>query len=174
MHFWRIDTLTEQLRRGHLEQRAALRYILAWLILWMVVSLPSISGETTPMQPVDWAGYLVTLVATVVGTLLAYQANGGAGGSDFAARYFALGWVVGIRLIVLLLLPSLVFFFIFSFVSAFRAAGGEQGTGDATAEWMIAMFTAVFEIVYYWRLMHYFSIVRETSNLQPTATLNSN
>jgi hypothetical protein len=165
MYFWRIKALTEQLRRGPLEQRAALLYILAWLILWMV---PFFSGDSIPRDASSWAMDLVYVVATVLGTLLAYQANGGAHGNDFAARYFALGWVLAVRLVVLFGIPVLVLMLLFSFVSAFLAVSrGEPHTGDAAIGWAIAVLMMIFEILYYWRLMHHFSIVRGDTTAPP-------
>jgi hypothetical protein len=164
MYFWRIAALTEQLRRRPLDQRAAFLYILAWLMLF---TLPSFSGDGTPRDASSWAMYLVYIVATVLGTLLAYQANGGAHGTDFAARYFALGWVLTIRLVVLLGIPVLVVALLFSFVSAFLAASrGEQQTGDGAIGWVTAVLTMIFEVVYYWRLMHHFSVVRGDTTLK--------
>jgi hypothetical protein len=161
VYFWRIARLIEQLRRGPLEQRAALLYILAWLVLWTALTLSPVVAQLASSYPGDWASFLVILVSTVLGTLAAYSANGGAHGSDFAARYFAIGWVLAIRLIILLLLPLFVLFFI---VAGVLVAGSEgQEPSEATSAWIGAGLTIVFEIVYYWRLMHHFRSVTAPS-----------
>jgi hypothetical protein len=165
MYFWRINALTEQLRRGPLDQRGALLYLLAWLMAWTVATLPWMSGDATALNLSDWVSQLSYVVATVIGTLLAYRANGGANGNDFAARYLAVGWVVTVRLMVLFLLPLFVLVFTGQFLATFLAVsrGGDASVNDTATAWGIAAIAIVFEIVYYWRLMHHLSVVNNTN-----------
>jgi hypothetical protein len=159
MYFWRIERLTAELRRGPLEQRGALLYVLAWLVLWTVLTLSPAWAASESQHAGDWASFFVSLLFLVGGTLTAYRANRGSRGQDFAARYFAIGWVLGIRLMVLLLLPLVVVLFVIAGVVAVRTNAPELS--DAAASWVGAGLTLVFEAIYYWRLTHHFHLVTE-------------
>jgi hypothetical protein len=91
MYFWRINTLTEQLRRGPLPQAAALQYLLAGtLLLSAGAGVPGLwNARSEPTHPLEWVGYVLSLGVLIAGMLRAYRANGGASGVDFAARFRA-------------------------------------------------------------------------------------
>lgn len=50
----------------------------------------------------DNIGSGLNIAIPILGTICAYRANGGAAGAAFAAKYFSISFVVGIRLLVYL------------------------------------------------------------------------
>ena len=149
MYFWRVERLKEQLRDGPLSQQASFTYILA-SVLPCAIGTYAPSGlwsSTSPPTIVDWLTYAMMVVLVGAGTYAAYSANGGRSGSDFASRYFALGWVLFIRLVVLAVLPTVVL--------VFAASAIQQGTATPgkPAEWGFAFVGILFEIGYYWRMV---------------------
>lgn len=164
MYFWRIAALKTELRRGPLPQGQAFAYVLAtMLLLTALTSVPALwnappEGSATPSPAaataVEWVGYVVGLAIVALGTRAAYRANGGAAGADFVARYVALGWVLGLRLLLLAFLPGIALIL--------AAAGGLVLTGEgrlATDVAIAALGTLLsvgLEALYYWRLVHHF------------------
>jgi hypothetical protein len=112
MVFWRIGELKRQLRRGPLPQRWAFGYVAITWVLWEILAgAPGAwNSNTDPATTRDWLVYLAGVLTVAIGTYAAYQANGGSAGRDFAARFVALGFVVGLRVLVLLVIPAMVLF----------------------------------------------------------------
>jgi len=86
------------------------------------------------------------------GTYAAYRANRGTYGIDFVARYFALNWVLMIRLLVLVFMPTMALIFV-AIIPFAVVAEAEQNTAP---EWFGVAASTGFEAVYYWRLVHHF------------------
>ena len=57
-----------------------------------------------------WDGIdsFLSIAVPVVGTVYAYKKNGGELGKDFANKYFSIGFVLGIRFLVYLILPMVI------------------------------------------------------------------
>jgi hypothetical protein len=110
MVFWRIEELKRQLRNGPLPQRAAFGYTLLIWILWEAVAgAPRVfDGPADPVTAGHWAMYLGGIATIAVAIYAAYRANGGSRGRDFAARFLALAFVVGLRVLVLVIIPVML------------------------------------------------------------------
>ena len=162
MHFWRIDSLKDELRRAPLTQRAAFGYLLSTLLLYTFSAAPS--GSATDPQPItalDWTGFAAFILLVGCGTYAAYLANGGPVGVDFVPRYIAIGWVLGIRFIVMLFVPALVLFV------GTALAWPEDELSDGATDRAAIAFGLGFEALYYWRLV---SHVREIATSAPGET----
>ena len=155
MYFWRIGRLKEQLRVGPLDQRAALAYLLGTVLLYTITTAaPGLwNAKSEPVLIVDWLTYGATIILVGTGTYAAYRANGGRGGSDFPSRYFALGWVLFIRLAALLFLPAMAL--LFAAGAALGAFQGEDRAVDSALGWAGAGISILFEGVYYVRLVQH-------------------
>lgn len=100
MYFWNIKSLKQEIRENRLRETWIFYYILIYIVL------NAIGIETVAYLPNDesnawdYAQSLLNIVIAVVGTTLAYRANGGAAGSQFAAKYFSISLVTLIRFIV--------------------------------------------------------------------------
>ena len=76
-------------------------------------------------------------------------------------RYLAIGWVLGLRLLVMLLLPALVLLFGAALVWP------EKELSDHVVDRSAVGFGVGFEAVYYWRLVHH---LREIATSAPDET----
>ena len=161
MFFWRIDALKAQLREGPLAQPHAFAYVfVGFFLVNALFGFPGLwNAETSPVTPWAWATYVVTLALFAGGTYAAYRANGGAEGLDFVARYLALGWVLGIRLFVLVFLPLLLLLLVAFVVVAIAQADAATTTAaseELTPDWVIEVMVMVWVAIFYWRLMSHF------------------
>jgi hypothetical protein len=142
-----------ELRERPVPPVEVVKYSTAILVAWTATSFVPVADEE--FRVADGILLVLTLLVTVVGLWAAYRANGGQQGTDLAGRFLAIGWVVGLRLMVLLL-AFLVFVFVVVLVLAFR----EQELSDRSMElggWVAALLA---EIVFYWRLTHHLASVR--------------
>ena len=153
MYFWRLKPLKQELQRSPLAASEAVKYAIAYSIAFIGLEYVPIENEAFTLT--DALLLLVTLAITVAGISFVYRANGGAGGADFPGRYLALGWVVGVRILVfglLVLAAILTLIFIAVFVSALLAERELPELPDAWLEGAGITFTLGVYLLYYWRL----------------------
>ena len=155
MFLWRIERLKDQLQAGPLGQGASFAYVMATVLLYTAsTAVPGLwNAEPEPATLVDWLTYGLTVFLVGGGTYMAYRANGGQAGSDFASRYFALGWVLLIRLMVLMLVPA--FILVFGVGAGLGFIFTESERSDTFFSWTGAAIGIAFEAVFYWRLVHH-------------------
>src|SRR5258706_5406001 len=137
MYFWRIKDLKAKLQERPLTEREVLPYLLVYLVL---------TAATTvfPMETMNSWDYVIAtgvLVLTVAGTVYTYQCNGGANGSHFLQRYFAIGWVVAVRWAAVV-------------VPLFIVLTAILGIPKDT-NWHIALYFAIVGALFYQRLGHH-------------------
>ncbi len=133
MYFWRIEKLKEELRQGQLGQRAAFGYVLIALLASMLPpSAASLWIEPSDSSTYgDLLKYGAAMLLAIGGTYIAYRANGGPTGTDFAARYLAVSWVVSIRITILFALAVVLVV-----CGAWTALVAIQGVGHPhTSSW---------------------------------------
>jgi hypothetical protein len=145
MYLWRVHALKEQLRRGKLSERDAFAYTLAVTLAYTFASSPVVAENDFPANW-NWLTTLVVLGIAAAGTFAAYRANGGRAGRDFLVRYFALTWVVGIRVVTFLLIPVVLLYAALS--------PDEHGRGGSPMLADLLCVTAV-STAFYWRLAHH-------------------
>ena len=97
MRFWSIQQTRADLIEGRVGERETFRYIFASLLLLAYSS--AYFGHAQGREAHSWSGIstLLGAISAAVGVYVAFRANGGASGRNFAARYFALSWVLYIR-----------------------------------------------------------------------------
>ncbi|MEK7474789.1 MAG: hypothetical protein AAB152_04050 [Candidatus Coatesbacteria bacterium] len=100
MYFLRVRPLKEQLAREGLSESDRFRYLLAWMLL---VTLSSISATSHSATVV-----FLLFVITVAGVVWAWRRNGGTGGHAILDRYFSIGFVVNLRVMLVLLAVAAV------------------------------------------------------------------
>jgi len=97
MYFWNITALKTEIIKNGLSERKILPYIV-WTVLFYAVFielLNYIPNEENGLW--EYTDSILSLLIPVLGTLYVYKKNAGAEGTDFAAKYFAIGFVVGVR-----------------------------------------------------------------------------
>ena len=113
-----------------------------------------------PVEDAEFDGwYVASMVASVLilvlGLRAAYKANGGAEGPDFAGRLLALGWVLGVRLMLLWLV-----LFIALMVLAVAAAAADQEPSDFVITATAVAFALLASGIFFWRLAHHLRDLR--------------
>jgi hypothetical protein len=157
VYFWRIEHLKRDLRSREVPARDVLGYVTALLVVY---TLPSTfpAGDIS-LTASDYALMAVSIAITVGGLWAAYRVNGGADGHDFAGRLLAIGWVVGLRLLVIwmacasLLLPA-------AFIIAFATDAAPRRPSDWAIRAAAWTFMVGSGLVFYWRLIHHLRDVR--------------
>jgi hypothetical protein len=129
--------LIESFRDGTFEESEVGAYFMAYMIFMAVMWIFAF-GE---LNPWDIAAGVASVVITIFGVLHLKRQNSDSFGNQFLAKYFALGWVITVRM-MLLAIPALVVCFAFASI---------VGGNDAFAP-MGALFTIAFESLFYWWL----------------------
>jgi hypothetical protein len=156
MYFWNLERLKAELRERAVPPAEVVRYAAALLVTWSATSFIPFANEKFTIA--DGVLLVLILIVTVLGLWTAYQANGGANGTDLAGRYLALGWVIGLRVLVLFVLGLGI---VFVSVVVLMLLGREPSDQSLDAlSWIIALLAEVF---FYWRLTHHIGSLRGTA-----------
>lgn len=141
MHFWRIEKLKQAMAERPLSERETLPYLVVYCALSSaVISIPQEMGNGW-----DVAGAAWSVLLAVLGTIHIYRQNGGGAGQHFLQRYFAIGWVVAIRWLVIGI----------GCLAAFYLPLGLFAPEVAATRWYDFAFLAALEAAVYWRIGHH-------------------
>ena len=141
MYFWRIEKLKAEMVARPLSEREALSYLIVSTALTAVTAfIPATMNNIWDVLGAAWG-----VLLGVMGTLYIYRRNGGAAGQHFLQRYFAVGWVVSLRWLVVIVLVAVGFF----------ATLAALEIEAETTTWYVFLFVAVAEVVVYWRIGHH-------------------
>ena len=138
MYFWKINRLKNDLLKQPLSESESFKYLLATTVLYSLAMIPFLKNNLW-----DIYSAIAMAVVTVFGVIYAYKCNMGANGKNFLQKYLSIGWVVGIRWIVLIMLPITIIYFI--------AIEIYSGIPDSTTL-SDAIFFNIFYISYFWLL----------------------
>jgi len=137
MQFLSAQPLIEKYRNGTFDESQVGPYFMAYMILTSALWTFAY-GEPDPWSIASGAA---SVVITVFGILHLKKQNGESFGNHFLSKYFSLGWVTSIRM-VLLAIPAAVVFFALSHI-----VGGPEAISPAGA-----LFGIAFEVAFYWWL----------------------
>ena len=107
MYIWKISRLKEDIKSDSLTEQDRFIYALVY------VALSALCFEAMSFIPVessniwDYIYSIGSVLIVIIGTILAFKANGGSHGADFLGRYLSIGFVVAVRFMVILL-PLLI------------------------------------------------------------------
>ncbi|MGH8637162.1 MAG: hypothetical protein ACREUZ_08520 [Burkholderiales bacterium] len=153
MYFWKIEHLKQDLAAGDFGDQKAAPYILASVALG---AFAMATAGYFPYEDINLWTYsesVLFVLAPIIGTVAAYRANGGNAGIDFANRYFSLGFVLLIRLLMLLIPILLV-------VSLYMLAMYDLAEPVPTTLLEVALL-GLWIVAYYWRLAKHIRDVTE-------------
>jgi hypothetical protein len=140
MYFWNIEKLKTQLIEKPLTDKETLPYLIATITLLIAVRyLPQVAQ----FNNWDYALLILELACVIVGSYWLYLKNKGDAGSHFLQRYFALGWVVAIRVIVFSIPIVVVIVGIITYMNLGEAFG-------ETTNYLDFLFMLILELVIYW------------------------
>ena len=148
MRFFSLSKVKNDISSGALSEQETFRYAIAWFIVFAVTSFPAEQEGVSSASSVYW---LVVYVANIWGMAKSFVANGGAKGRDFLGRFLALGWVLGIRGLIVILPAYIAFCFLLG--ASMAMTGLLQGVADqVVAEYALYVSLAVYLLWYYSRL----------------------
>ncbi len=119
MYFWKIESLTQELKAGGLPQSERVKYLLATVIVYSVV-LESSFFFAEPITFLQILQSAFMFVITIAGTLYCYVVNRRGDNQEFIDRFVCVGWVVLVRITALFVVVY------FPYVIAGHAIGGEK------------------------------------------------
>lgn len=140
MYFWNIERLKSDLVREQVSERDIFLYMITWIWLPFVTSAPSLAsaGAGNPSSLDYWLAALLHLI----GLSWAFLAQGGGLGPDCPRRILSVGWVVAVR-INLVLIPL--------GVAIGCVTAKPFGVNGPVPSTMVLVSQATL-ILYYWRL----------------------
>ena len=97
MYFWNMKALKKEIVEGQFTDQRVIPYVVvSAAISAIAVELSSYFSYEVTNQSVYYQS-AITVIIPILGTIYTYHANGGANGKNFAAKYFAIGFVILFR-----------------------------------------------------------------------------
>jgi hypothetical protein len=150
VYFWRIDRLKSELAVHDLAPQGVCAYATAHVVLWSLATLAP--TEEAPLSTREEVALILSsLVIIVLGLWAAFRANGADVGRDLAGRLLALSWVIGVRLMAVLLGCFAAIFI----AAVLLALVTEREIPDIAIKSFAWAFAVGTNIVFFWRLAHH-------------------
>jgi len=139
MIWFDISKLEDKISRNELSDKDGYNYVLAFFILSVLaMSISSQDGN-------GWIKLLncfLLVLITIWGLDGAYKANTEIDGKDFFKRFFAINWVIGMRMLVVA--------FLFGIVLAIISLAVDTPAGKGPIRELIStIFVSLFSVIYY-------------------------
>lgn len=145
MIWFDIKKLEEKISRNELSERDGFNYLLAFFIL-SGITMGSNSGiENTGVQLVNC---ILLVLISIWGLNKAYKANVEIDGKDFFKRFFAVNWVIGIRMLCVLLSVIVIIGVVTGIISHENSTtliDRKQPFEDI----VMTIFSAMLEVIFY-------------------------
>ena len=152
MYLWNITRLKADLRSAPLPSREVLWYGLAYIAVWALGWLLPQDNGMQQFQPGPVLPWLL-IGTTAVGFWFAYRRNGGSRGTDLAARFLSLFWVIGIRLMAGCMVVGTLL--LLAYLGYTYASHGTPDPDPRRAMRAVIGFVFVTQVLAYWRLAHH-------------------
>ncbi len=146
MYFWKIENLKSDLGNGVLPITEQFKYLLAHAGLYGLATIPFPTNNFFDMLN----GAIMTLIM-LIGTYYIYRCNGAAAGQYLLDRYISLSFVVSVRFVVLIVIPS-----VFCYMTIYQVIAElpEQTT------WPDVVFMTLVTLIFYYLLGKHIRDVR--------------
>ncbi|MCP4580556.1 MAG: hypothetical protein GY839_02980 [candidate division Zixibacteria bacterium] len=149
MYIWNIKALKKSLKEKPISEKESLKYLIVYIFIF------SVFVADPPIYENLWqvVSYIVWGLGGVIGALYLYTKNNGKNGKHFLQRYFSIGWVINVRLTVLIYLPVIIIEYLIKSVIF----------GDLAEfyTWHTIILGLGFYIFLYWRIGYHISEVAE-------------
>lgn len=151
MYFWNIKKLKADLIERPMTDKETLPYLIATSLLYLASQFVPKSAH---FNALDYLELAISVLSIVVGTLWLYQQNKADAGQHFIQRYLALGWVVFIRVAV-------VMFPIMAAMMTILSLAGLANLDTNVKSWHDIILIIIFTLINYWYLGKQMSEVAE-------------
>ncbi|NVJ59483.1 MAG: hypothetical protein HWE27_03790 [Gammaproteobacteria bacterium] len=144
MYIWNTNSLIQDLKNNNVSQKEQFKYALAFSVLSVVGSDPSLSIglKYTSMDTISTA---VMLVITIFGLIFCFKANEGVDGKDFILRFFTIGLPITIRFVAVFLPLSILIGFL---EASLDPNYDEMAELSVTSLYQV-IFIGVAQLIYY-------------------------
>ena len=134
MQFISAEPLVGKFRSGTFEEAEVGPYFMLYMVL------TAIAGALYVREVDAWdiASGIASIPITFLGLLYLKEKNGGTFGNQFLAKYFSLGWVVALRML-LIGIPAMI-----AVIAIATITGGDKAVAPASCLFFIA-----FEVAFY-------------------------
>lgn len=139
MYFFRYHSLKEKLKSRTLTDREALPYL---VLFSGIASAVYLIPPVEELNVWDWIGGGMSVVLAIAGVIYTYAQNGGKQGQDLIQKFVVIGWVVGVRC-VLIFIPCWF---------ALYSVGDVLGLMSDESSWYDTLVFFGFKVIYYQRL----------------------
>ena len=123
MYFWKIEDLKKDIEEGRLTEKDRFIYLFISIIMSSIMleltswaTLASWATEAT--YTYGMSNYIDSLLSILIpsfGVFLAFKANGGLNGADFLGKYLSISFVVGVRFILIGIIPIIVVLILYGY-----------------------------------------------------------
>lgn len=145
MIWFDIKELEDKISNDELSDRDGFNYLMAFFIL----SAIAVSFATNNTN--GWIKLLhcvVSILINIWGLNATYQANLDYDGKDFLKRFFAINWVIGMRLIVIAFIASILIGGIAGIVLAVNG-GSYHVVPDYIKDFSALIISSLFSVIFY-------------------------
>ena len=105
MIWFNIKKLKEEISNDNLSEKDGFNYVLAYFIL---STISAVGGYNEMTAGIRLLGAALYVIITIWGLNAIYKINLEIDGKDFFKRFFAINWVIGMRILVVLLILSVI------------------------------------------------------------------
>ena len=137
MYLWKTSNLVAELKAGTMSEKDKMLYVLITGLAYGVMSDPLFSVGIE-YSILDWAGLVLMIFTTVLGTLYGYKMNREGDNRDFITRYVSLSVPVGVRLFLVALVGGVIIGFV---EGAFTDGSERDSTNQTTLTQLVFMTT---------------------------------
>jgi len=115
MHIWNIEKLKTDIVANSISEKEIFIYTLIYITFSAAVMEVMLWLPETTTNIWDITDSISNVLIVFIGTIAAYNSNGGNNGAQFLERYFSIGFVVAMRFFVILipLLALLVLYYMY-------------------------------------------------------------
>lgn len=155
MYFWKVEKLKQDLINNGLSQEVLFKYIFISLFLSALSFELTYNFVSEESSKIDYIQSALNMALVSFATYFCYVANGRNSGTDFAERFFSIGFVVSLRFIVLLIPIMVAMDFLF---------WDSEGIDDMSTKWYDVAVLTSWSTILYWRVIYHINQVATQAN----------
>jgi hypothetical protein len=144
MIWFNIRKLEDKISKNELSDKDGFNYVLAYFILSVfAMSL----GTHDKSVWIKLLHFVLLATITIWGLTAAYKANDEIDGKDFFKRFFAINWVIGMRMLFALVILIFIVGIVMAIIS--RVSGGNYVDNSPIKDFITLISVSLFEVIYY-------------------------
>jgi len=139
MNWINLSDAENKLKENQLEDKEALKYLIAFIILYTLTGFGVLEGNL-----LGFINVTLQIIISIWGIIKVFKTNESGDGKEFFKRYLVVSWIIGFRLFLIMLFISI------PVVILFRIFGDNLTFGGFGFQEIINfIFGTILSIVYY-------------------------